>query len=1202
MSALQRSSTQEQQTQKLVKRGAVTKRSMALDWLCLNVTEDFLPPAFKTSSRIEVVPTTVDNSVTLMRNALTNSITGYGFTKQEAQAQLEAFSWDVDLSLYTLVCGIHSQDRSKCATSGIPKTEAQEQLQIELCALESILSESFKNESPYKYTIKFDSAIQQLGTCSFNLEVLIPPCCLYPFEPLCCAFQGQSLLPHVKFELIKTINQRCIEVWKEHQTAESIQAAPCIYEVFTWIEESLPRILTGLKKSPKTETPLRSAPTKSPPLQQNDTDSAAIRRTFAAVEETKKRVEAEEAEKQSRIEYLKLLLKQDDGGVVDEAEMRKAEQRVLETSLDPQIIASLNKVVLPAKPATSGSSVSKVQEELLKRQELFAKMRSRISHESLSSSGDSEQLLLEWQVVCQGKEYQDMLRHRETLPIYTAKNQVISAFEGAQVVLICGETGCGKTTQVPHFLLEHEILLGRGSSTNIICTQPRRISTISVAERVASEMGQPIGTMVGWQIRLESKCSNVTRLLFCTLGVLLRRLQTNPHLSDVSCVVCDEVHERSVDSDCALVILKDLIAQRRDLKVVLMSATINADAFSSYFGHNCAVIKVPGFCHPVKDYFLEDVLDMTHYVIEEESPYAKRKKPDRYEESLDDSEFVKHIEEEALSLQKYYPGYSPATVASLGIINESKINPDLIVGLLQVVDSMGDGAVLVFLPGMAEISTVFEAIKKYTAPGHFVVYPLHSSLSSEAQREIFGHTPTGTRKVILATNIAETSITVDDVVFVIDSGLVKETQYDAVNQMEMLVQTWVSSASAKQRRGRAGRTKPGFCFKLFTKRRYKRFSPFQVPEIKRTPLEETVLQLKLVGMEDVEGFFSRALDPPPQSVVTSALDALKQISAIDGTHHLTPLGFHLASLPVDIHIGKMIIFASVMRCIDPILTIAATLSHKSPFSGPVERKMEIDRAKRSFAGTTQSDHLAFLTVYKAWVAACRSKTNKHFCTTNYLSEASLEMIRDIKSQFAQLLAEIGFIDEAKAPPSLDPRAALFEIGNAAANANSLNENLIKGIICGGLYPNIAFVKQPRQSKADIINDVSPTTGIRCFTVSDGEVFIHPTSVAHSDRIMSPLLVYREKVKTSKVFLREVTPVSAHTLLLFSSGNFEIDHLTETLILDGVYSFHIAAKSAVLIKQLCVEFDSFFLKKVEDPTQHHALGDNIVDALSQIASL
>ena len=411
-----------------------------------------------------------------------------------------------------------------------------------------------------------------------------------------------------------------------------------------------------------------------------------------------------------------------------------------------------------------------------------------------------------------------MMETRKSLPAWSEKENIVQALEKHQVLVISGMTGCGKSTQVPQYILDH--CLSNGQVPNIICTQPRRISAIGVADRVAEERDEKIGNLVGYQIRLESKASHWTRLLFCTTGILLRRFESDPELTDVTHVIIDEVHERSEESDFLLMIIRDLLPKRPKLKILLMSATLNASSFASYFKDKVPVIDIPGRTFPVKQFFLEEILEKTQFVIEENSQYAKKrpKQDNRAVEQakkkinkmgkdifLDDYDAemlfgnsdvdVKpakdNVEDEKLSMKQIQIRYTkwPELVKRvLSLMNFEIINYDLIEAVLEHILESDEypkrGSILVFLPGLQEIMTLHDQICKNKKISKCKLLPLHSSLSSEEQAMIFKKMPQ--RKIVIGTNLAETSITIDDCVFVIEVGRMKEKRFDPTKNMESL--------------------------------------------------------------------------------------------------------------------------------------------------------------------------------------------------------------------------------------------------------------------------------------------------------------------------------------------------------------------------------------------------------------------------------
>ncbi|XP_073413655.1 putative ATP-dependent RNA helicase DHX57 isoform X2 [Dendrobates tinctorius] len=699
------------------------------------------------------------------------------------------------------------------------------------------------------------------------------------------------------------------------------------------------------------------------------------------------------------------------------------------------------------------------------------------------------------------KSYQSMLQERMKLPAWEQQDSILKSLAKHQVLVVCGMTGCGKTTQIPQFILDASLQGSANLVSNIVCTQPRRISAISVAERVAQERAERVGLSVGYQIRLESVKSPATRLLYCTAGVLLRRLEGDIALHGVTHVIVDEVHERTEESDFLLLVLKDVMIKRPDLKVLLMSATVNAELFSQYFA-GCPVIHIPGRTFPVDQYFLEDAIAKTRYVLEEGSPYhrsskysythdsSKGKKGKSYGELLEeleqdinsslrlqDSRTVKDsMSDQQLSFKELsdrYSGVSKSVIKTLSAMDLDKINLDLIEALLEWIVS-GDhsyppGAVLVFLPGLAEIKMLYEQLQSNALFSNrrnkrCVIYPLHSSLSSEEQQAVFIKPQQGVTKIIISTNIAETSITIDDVVYVIDSGKMREKRYDPGKSMESLEDTWVSRANAIQRKGRAGRVASGICFHLFTSHHYEhQLLEQQPPEIHRIPLEQLCLRIKILEMFSecrLETVLSRLIEPPRVESLQASKLRLQDLGALSQQEKLTPLGYHLASLPVDVRIGKLMLFGAIFRCLDPVLTIAASLASKSPFVCPWDKKEDANKKKQDFA-VGNSDHLALLQAYKAWRTVIRenSRAGYQYCRENFLSSRVLQEIASLKRQFTELLSDIGFVKEGLRARDIEKRwgqkgDGVVESTGEEANTNAENIKLMSAMLCAALYPNV----------------------------------------------------------------------------------------------------------------------------------------------------
>ncbi|XP_042512520.1 DExH-box ATP-dependent RNA helicase DExH1 isoform X2 [Macadamia integrifolia] len=769
-----------------------------------------------------------------------------------------------------------------------------------------------------------------------------------------------------------------------------------------------------------------------------------------------------------------------------------------------------------------------------------------------------------------------MLPFREKLPAYKMKAEFLRAVADNQVLVVSGETGCGKTTQLPQFILEDEISSLRGADCNIMCTQPRRISAISVAARISSERGENLGETVGYQIRVEAKRSVQTRLLFCTTGVLLRQLIQDPNLTGVSHLLVDEIHERGMNEDFLLIILRDLLPRRPDLRLILMSATINADMFSKYFG-NAPTIHIPGFTFPVEEVFLEDLLEKTHYSIKSElenfqgNARRRRRQPDSKKDPL--TEVFEEVD-----IDSHYKNYSTSTKQSLEAWSGAQIDLDLVEATIEhICRHEGDGAILVFLTGWDEISKLLDQIRGNNFlgnPNKFLVLPLHGSMPTVNQREIFDRPPNNMRKIVLATNIAESSITIDDVVYVVDCGKAKETSYDALNKLACLLPSWISKASAHQRRGRAGRVQPGVCYRQFPKVIHDAMPQYQLPEILRTPLQELCLHIKTLQLGNIGSFLAKALQPPDPLAVKNAIELLKMIGALDDDEELTPLGRHLCKLPLDPNIGKMLLMGSIFQCLGPALTIASALAHRDPFVLPINRKEEADAAKRSFAGDSCSDHIALLKAFEGWKDAKSYGRERAFCWENFLSPITLQMMEDMRNQFLDLLSDIGFVDKSQ--------------GAKVYNRYSDDLEMVCAILCAGLYPNVVQCKRIGKRTAFYTREV-------------GKVDIHPASV-NAGLFLFPLpyMVYSEKVKTTSIFIRDSTNISDYALLLFG-GNLIPSKTGEGIeMLDGYLHFSASRSVLELIQNLRSKLDKLLQRKIEEPgLDIHAEGKGVVAAVEEL---
>ncbi|KAI9360815.1 P-loop containing nucleoside triphosphate hydrolase protein [Zopfochytrium polystomum] len=840
----------------------------------------------------------------------------------------------------------------------------------------------------------------------------------------------------------------------------------------------------------------------------------------------------------------------------------------------PAPLMSLSAAVHGGVVRGSGPGSNSVESNKSRKRSGQRKERQSLDSERLRQIGEAAKAKHE--KLLSDPDYQRMFRARQRLPSFKFRETIIKSVATNSVVIICGETGCGKSTQTGQFLLESIMESGQAGSCSIICTQPRRISALSLAERVAQERAETVGETVGFAIRGDTVRSSDTRLLFCTTGILLRMLAGDPSLSKVSHVIVDEVHERSVDSDFLLVILRELVAQRPDFRLILMSATIDSETFAGYFS-GAPVITIPGFTHPVTDLYLEDIVRLTHYEPAEyrAAAVSSRKSPASSSEESNasspagagdgqDMEInVADLSAKARSLFREGPDY-PVEYSLIAAVVRS------ICGGENGHDD--DGAVLVFLQGAMEIKRCIDVIRAEVGSDYALdLLPLHANLPPRDQAAVFRRPKKGVRKVVVATNVAETSITIDDVVYVIDAGRVKEMHYE--NGTLCLKDTLASRASCKQRRGRAGRVRPGFCYKLFSRRLEAKMAPHSVPELLRVPLEQLCLSLKAMGVTDVHGFLAKAIDPPPAMNVQIAVEVLRSLGAVSESDELTSLGKHMASIPADLRIAKMLIYGAIFHCLGPILTIAAIMSSKSPFAIPYERREEGRKARASFLWES-SDWLTEANAFDAWVEASKrgKARERDFCEANFMSSNALVAISDLRKQYLDNLRDIGFVPDQRA----------FE----GVNAYSKNPRVIKAVIVAGLYPQIATIQFPdityvETAHGTMVKEV-PFRDVTLFTAEDGQVHLHPTSVLHdAAKVDQLLLAYHQKVATSKVFVRDGTLVSAWPVLMFG-GSLRVDHEGKTVEVGGFAKFQAFPRIAVLVDGLRRLLDAELGRKVEDP--------------------
>ncbi|KAI9770174.1 MAG: DEAH-box RNA helicase prp16 [Candelina submexicana] len=613
---------------------------------------------------------------------------------------------------------------------------------------------------------------------------------------------------------------------------------------------------------------------------------------------------------------------------------------------------------------------------------------------------------------------------REYLPAFAVREELLRVIRDNQVVIVVGQTGSGKTTQLTQFLYED----GYAKIGMIGCTQPRRVAAMSVAKRVSEEMEVKLGGLVGYAIRFEDCTSKETAIKYMTDGVLLRESLVEADLDKYSCIIMDEAHERALNTDVLMGLIKKVLARRRDLKLIVTSATMNAERFSRFYG-GAPEFFIPGRTFPVD-------------VQYSRSPC---------EDYVDSA--VKQV--------------------------------------LAIHVSQGAGDILVFMTGQEDIEVTCELIEErlrmLNDPPKLSILPIYSQMPADLQAKIFERAAPGVRKVIVATNIAETSLTVDGIMYVVDAGYSKLKVYNPRMGMDTLQITPISQANASQRAGRAGRTGPGKAFHLYTELAWKNEFYIQtIPEIQRTNLANTVLLLKSLGVKDLLDF--DFMDPPPQDTITTSLFDLWALGTLDNIGDLTPIGKKMTAFPMDPSLAKLILTSEDYGCSEEMLTIVSMLSVPSVFYRPKERQEESDAAREKFF-VPESDHLTLLHVYSQW------KSNGYsdgWCIRHFLHPKALRRAKEIREQLFDIM----------------------KVQKIVLTSCGTDWDVIRKCICSGYYHQAAKVK----GIGEYINLRTSVT-----------VQLHPTSALYGLGYLPDYVVYHELILTSKEYMSTVTSVDPHWL-------------------------------------------------------------------------
>ncbi|WPH01691.1 pre-mrna-splicing factor atp-dependent rna helicase prp16 [Acrodontium crateriforme] len=614
---------------------------------------------------------------------------------------------------------------------------------------------------------------------------------------------------------------------------------------------------------------------------------------------------------------------------------------------------------------------------------------------------------------------------REYLPAFAVREELLRVIRDNQVIIVVGQTGSGKTTQLAQFLYED----GYAKQGMICCTQPRRVAAMSVAKRVSEEMEVPLGGKVGYTIRFEDCTSKDTKIKYMTDGILLRESLTDPDLDQYSCIIMDEAHERALNTDVLMGLIKKVLTRRRDLKLIVTSATMNAERFARFYG-GAPEFFIPGRTFPV------------------DIQYSRTPCED----------------------------YVDQAVRQVLAIHVSQPNGDI----------------LVFMTGQEDIEVTCELIAERLAqlndPPKLSILPIYSQMPADLQAKIFDRAAPGVRKVIVATNIAETSLTVDGIMYVVDCGFSKLKVYNPRMGMDTLQITPISQANASQRAGRAGRTGPGKAFHLFTERAFRdEFYIATIPEIQRTNLANTVLLLKSLGVNDLMDF--DFMDPPPQDTISTSLFDLWALGALTNLGELTEMGRQMTSFPMDPSLAKLVISSSsTYGCSEEILTIVAMLSVPSVFYRPKERLDESDAAREKFF-VHDSDHLTLLTVYQQWIAnGCKDG----WCVKHFLHPKALRRAQEIRNQIKDIM--------------VSNKMELVSCG--------YDLDIVRECICSGYYHQAA----KRKGLGEYVNLRTSVS-----------VQLHPTSALYNSGDPPDYVVYHELILTSKEYMSCVTAVDPHWL-------------------------------------------------------------------------
>lgn len=645
-------------------------------------------------------------------------------------------------------------------------------------------------------------------------------------------------------------------------------------------------------------------------------------------------------------------------------------------------------------------------------------------------------------------DYYKLLKKRMSLPVWSSRKQILELVEKNRIVIIQGETGSGKTTQIPQFLLD------AGYYGGIVCTQPRRVAAMSIAKRVSQEMEVELGEQVGYTVRFDDKTSKNTLIKYVTDGLLLKEATTDHTLKKYQIIIIDEAHERTLSTDILFGFLKELMEKRKELKLIIMSATFDIEKFQNYFDAPLAIIK--GRTYPVDIIYLSSPTD----------------------------DYVDCAVKKVIQIHK-----------------EEK-----------------PGDILLFLTGEEEIESACQQIRDGIEElgdevGYANVIPIYSTLPPYLQEKIFEPPPETNprgikgRKIVVATNIAESSITIDGIVYVVDPGFTKQKVFNPRGKMESLLINIISKENADQRAGRAGRTKPGKCFRLYTEESYqKELKKSSIPEILRSNITSVVLNLLKLGINDLVHF--DFIDPPAPETMMRAIEMLNYLGAMDDDGKLTELGSQMNQFPLEPELSKMVLAGVKYKCINDMLTLAATLSVKSPFLRPRGKENEADSKKYQFTHHT-GDHITLIMAFNAFK---KNEFSKDWCRDNFINFRTMKAIDNVRGQLADILTKMNIV-----VPQNDYNNEI---------KGKRERRIIKSLIAG-YFSQVAHLESAGYY----------------ITVKDNQyVFIHPSSYLHGSR-KATWVLFQEFVLTSKNYIRTVTEIQPEYLLQVAPHYFDLQNMT-----------------------------------------------------------